>query len=102
MIASITYFFYKTPQFSQQNSSLTLAAINNWPSVVQTLLSLDCRIIANNEGYTPIDYAIINKNTEVAMAMVMHSKRYKLLKFAKNYMAKMFVKQRRRDNEIED
>lgn len=40
------------------------------------LLSLDCRIIANNEGMTPIDYAIVNKNSEVATVMVMHSKRW--------------------------
>ncbi|KAH9388462.1 Transient receptor putative cation channel sub A member 1 [Tyrophagus putrescentiae] len=57
------------------NCSLTLAALNNWPAVAATLLSLDCRLIANNEGYTPIDYAIINRNAEVAKVMVMHAKR---------------------------
>src|SRR5699024_6631134 len=57
------------------NSALTLAAINNRPSVALTLLSLDCRIIANNEAMSPIDYAIVNKNAEVAMVMVMHQKR---------------------------
>ncbi len=57
------------------NCSLTLAALNNWPAVAATLLTLDCRLIANNEGYTPIDYAIINRNAEVAKVMVMHAKR---------------------------
>lgn len=58
-----------------QNSALTLAAVQNRAAVAQVLLSLDCRIIANTENMSPIDYAVSNKNVEVTMAMVMHPKR---------------------------
>ena len=55
---------------------MALAAINNKASAANILLSLECKISENNEGMTPIDYALHFKHTEVTMAMVMHPTRY--------------------------
>jgi hypothetical protein len=53
--------------------------MNNKASAASILLSLDCRILKNSEGMSPIDFALHFKHSDVAMAMVMHPTRYSFI-----------------------
>ncbi|XP_064487214.1 transient receptor potential cation channel subfamily A member 1-like isoform X2 [Ornithodoros turicata] len=54
------------------NSALHLAAVYNKANTAALLLSLNCKIARNEQDFSPIDYALHYKHSEVAMAMVTH------------------------------
>ncbi|CAN8005905.1 unnamed protein product, partial [Ixodes pacificus] len=57
------------------NTALHLAAMHNKSNTASLLLNLNCKIAHNEQDFTPIDYALHYKHSEVAMAMVTHPSR---------------------------
>ncbi|XP_040358376.1 transient receptor potential cation channel subfamily A member 1 [Ixodes scapularis] len=57
------------------NTALHLAAMHNKSNTASLLLNLNCKIAHNEQDFTPIDYALHYKHSEVAMAMVTHPTR---------------------------
>lgn len=50
--------------------------MENKPAAISLLLSMNCKMLANAQGLSAIDYAIYYKFPEAALAMVIHEKRY--------------------------
>ncbi|XP_065292164.1 transient receptor potential cation channel subfamily A member 1 isoform X1 [Dermacentor albipictus] len=57
------------------NTALHLAAMHNKANTASLLLSLNCKISHNEQDFTPIDYALHYKHSEVTMVMVTHPSR---------------------------
>lgn len=58
-----------------QNTALHLATIENKPSTIALLLSMNCKLIYNYSDLSAIDYAIYYKYPEAALTMVTHAER---------------------------
>lgn len=58
-----------------QNTALHLATMDNKPSAVALLLSMNCKLLYNCHDMSAIDYAIYYKFPEAALAMVTHEER---------------------------
>ncbi|CAG7726424.1 unnamed protein product [Allacma fusca] len=52
------------------NTPLHYTALNNQPKVTKLLLRLNCQLTYNNDGYSAIDLALVNKFIEVTFIMV--------------------------------
>ena len=61
-----------------QDTALHNAALNDQAKAVDLLLKLECNLTYNKDGQSAIDYAIMNKFTEVAYVMATHKHRYSL------------------------
>ncbi|KAL3210269.1 hypothetical protein MRX96_052215 [Rhipicephalus microplus] len=64
-----------SPSDRDGNTALHLAAMHNKANTASLLLSLSCKISHNEQDFTPIDYALHYKHSEVAMVMVTHPSR---------------------------
>ena len=58
-----------------QDTALHNAALNDQAKAVDLLLKLECDLAYNKDGQSAIDYAIMNKFTEVAYVMATHKQR---------------------------
>lgn len=58
-----------------QNTALHLATMENKPSAIGLLLSMNCKLLKNYMDMSAIDYAIYYKFPEAALAMVTHETR---------------------------
>lgn len=58
-----------------QNTPLHLATMENKPSAITLLLSMNCKLLYNYMEMSAIDYAIYYKYPEAALAMVTHDER---------------------------
>lgn len=61
--------------FHLQNTPLHLATMENQPSAIALLLSMNCKLLYNYLEMSAIDYAIYYKYPEAALAMVTHDER---------------------------
>lgn len=59
-----------------QNTALHLATMENKPSAISLLLSMNCKLLSNAQDLSAIDYAVYYKFPEAALAMVIHETRY--------------------------
>lgn len=71
LILCLSFFFVRF----LQNTPLHLATMENRPSAISLLLSMNCKFLYNYMEMSAIDYAIYYKYPEAALAMVTHDER---------------------------